>query len=215
MTPGCGSALPRRGRAGPWRGWPRSPWIPGAGCVSSPVSAERLSVVPRQRSAGVTCVRAGRPALASVELAGEALTEVAAGRAWTATMSMAFAGGSARSPSAGSRWAGRTPVLVIGGMSRRASDRARSVRRPTDRHHARPAPYRPRGRRRRGARVRRRRGHLRVRTATRRRRARLAPGRPRGGGAAAGGPAARAPPTSVTDSVLRPGEVLRFEDESP
>ena len=188
----------------------------GGRVVSWPLSAERLFGHPTSAVAGRDVCDVLMTGPGQRELAGEALAEVAAGRVWTATMSMAFAGGSGpvavRWEPLGGPEAG---VLVIGqhvspdvgpGWLREAADRIgttldlpRTAREVAD--VAVPAfsdavaifvferllaADEP---------VSPQAGHGAV---MRRLVARLA-----------------GQPTSVTDSVLRPGEVLVFEDESP
>ena len=188
----------------------------GGRVVSWPLSAERLFGHPSSAVAGRDVCDVLMTGPGQRELAGEALAEVAAGRVWTATMSMAFAGGSG--PVA-VRWeplgGPESGVLVIGqhvspgvgpGWLREAADRIgttldlpRTAREVAD--VAVPAfsdavaifvferllaADEP---------VSPQAGHGAV---MRRLVARLA-----------------GQPTSVTDSVLRPGEVLVFEDESP
>ena len=188
----------------------------GGRVASWPVSAERLFGHPASEVGGRDVCDVLMTGPGQRELAGEALAEVAAGRVWTATMSMAFAGGSGpvavRWEPLGGPDAG---VLVIGqhvspgvgpGWLREAADRIgttldlpRTAREVAD--VAVPAfadavaifvferllaADEP---------VSPQAGHGAV---VRRLVARLA-----------------GQPTSVTDSVLRPGEVLVFEDESP
>ena len=215
MTGDRGSALPRR--RGPDLAGMAAFTLDSAGrVVSWPVSAERLFGHPASAVAGRDVCDVLMTGPGQRELAGEALAEVAAGRVWTATMSMAFAGGSGpvavRWEPLGGPEAG---VLVIGqhvspgvgpGWLREAADRIgttldlpRTAREVAD--VAVPAfsdavaifvferllaADEP---------VSPQAGHGAV---MRRLVARLA-----------------GQPTSVTDSVLRPGEVLVFEDESP
>jgi serine phosphatase RsbU (regulator of sigma subunit) len=215
MTGDRGSALPRR-RGPDLAGMAAFTLDSGGRVASWPVSAERLFGHPSSAVAGRDVCDVLMTGPAQRELAGEALAEVAAGRVWTATMSMAFAGGSGpvavRWEPLGGPEAG---VLVIGqhvspdvgpDWLREAADRIgttldlpRTAREVAD--VAVPAfsdavaifvferllaADEP---------VSPQAGHGAV---MRRLVARLA-----------------GQPTSVTDSVLRPGEVLVFEDESP
>ena len=215
MTGDRGSALPRR-RGPDLAGMAAFTLDSGGRVASWPVSAERLFGHPASAVAGRDVCDVLMTGPGQRELAGEALAEVAAGRVWTATMSMAFAGGSGpvavRWEPLGGPDAG---VLVIGqhvspgvgpGWLREAADRIgttldlpRTAREVAD--VAVPAfadavaifvferllaADEP---------VSPQAGHGAV---VRRLVARLA-----------------GQPTSVTDSVLRPGEVLVFEDESP
>ncbi len=93
MTVDRGSALPRR--RGPDLAGMAAFTLDSAGrVVSWPLSAERLFGHPSSAVTGRDVCDVLMTGPGQRELAGEALAEVAAGRVWTATMSMAFAGGS-------------------------------------------------------------------------------------------------------------------------
>jgi len=109
-----GSALPRR--RGPDLAALAAFTLDSGGRVTSwPASAERLFGHPAPAVTGHDVCDVLMTGPGQRELAGEALAEVAAGRVWTATVSMAFAGGSG--PVA-LRWeplgGPGTGVLVIG-----------------------------------------------------------------------------------------------------
>ena len=93
MTGDRGSALPRR-RGPDLAGMAAFTLDSGGRVASWPVSAERLFGHPAAMVTGRDVCDVLMTGPGQRELAGEALAEVAAGRVWTATMSMAFAGGS-------------------------------------------------------------------------------------------------------------------------
>ena len=140
------------------------------------------------------------------------LAEAAAGRAWSGsvTLTMGCGGGQLAvhcEPLAGP--GGGT--LVIAQRAAPHPPGAAAARRRPGRHHAGPDPDRARGRRGRGARVRRRGRGLRAGTAARRRGADAGRGRARRGGWCGGWrPGWPAQPAAVTDSLLRPGEAFVF-----
>ena len=88
-----GPALPRR-RGPDLAGLAAFTLDSGGRVTSWPVSAERLFGHPAPAVAGHDVCDVLMTGPGQRELAGEALAEVAAGRVWTATVSMAFAGGS-------------------------------------------------------------------------------------------------------------------------
>ena len=88
-----GFALPRR-RGPDLAGLAAFTLDAGGQVASWPVSAERLFGHPAPAVAGQHVCDVLMTGPGQREMAGEALAEVAAGRAWTATVSMAFAGGS-------------------------------------------------------------------------------------------------------------------------
>jgi serine phosphatase RsbU (regulator of sigma subunit) len=88
-----GSALPRR-RGPDLAGLAAFTLDSGGRVTSWPASAERLFGHPAPSVTGQDVRAVLMTGPGQRELAGEALAEVAAGRVWTATVSMAFAGGS-------------------------------------------------------------------------------------------------------------------------